>query len=286
MNLEHVQTYLAVLRCEGFREAARQLGISQPTVTQHIKKLEECVGQTLILRERTGCLPAPGSEVFIRHAQAMVRLAERARLSLAQPGLTIGAASNIGIYVLQPPFRAFSDQCGASTRLDMVIERNDIILEKLESGEVDVAALEWWDERSGFSAEIWREEPAVVIVPPDHRWAGRAMIEPEDLIGQAMIGGEAHTGTGRMLRRHLGALAERLSIRCNLGSTEAVKAAVKAGLGISVVMASSVEDDIATGRLATVALNSANLCKELYVIHPSGLPQDSLAVRFARHLRA
>lgn len=285
MNLEHIQTYLAVLDAGGFREAARQLGISQPTVTLHIKKLEESVGQTLVLRERSGCLPAPGSEDFIRHAQGLIRLAERARLSLKRPGLTIGAASNVGIYILQPYFRSFSDCLGENIRLDMVIERNDRILEKLETGEVDLAALEWWDERSGFTSTVWREEPAVVIVAPDHPWAERDSIHPDELVGQMMIGGEAHTGTGRMLRRHLGDIAEQLTVGRNLGSTEAVKAAVRAGLGISIVLASSVVDEVAAKHLASLPLAGVHLSKALHVIRPSGLSDESLAARFAHHLR-
>lgn len=284
MNLEHIRTYLTVLHSGGFRDAARQLGISQPTVTLHIKKLEDSVGQTLIVRERAGCFPAPGSEAFVRYAEGLVRLAERARLSLQQPHLTIGAAGNLGIYLLQPYFRSFADQQREVARLDMVIDRNDRILDKLESGEVDVAALEWWDDRRGFVATVWREEPAVVIVPSDHPWAGLASIRPVDLVGEPMIGGEAHTGTGRMLRNCLGDIAERLTIRCNLGSTEAVKSAVRAGLGISIVLEASVSDELAAKHLVSVPLNGVRLAKRLYVARSSSLPSNGLAARFAQHL--
>ena len=284
MNLEHVQTYLAVLQTGSFRAAARRLEISQPTVTLHIKKLEDSLGQTLIIRERGGCLPAPGSESFVRHAQGIVRLAERARLSLRQPQLTIGAAGNLGIYLLQPYFRSFADRQGQAARLEMVIDRNDRIVDRLESGEVDVATLEWWDDRDGYVAKVWREEPAIVIVSPEHRWAGRSSIRPADLVGEPLIGGEPCTGTGRMLRHHLGDIASRLQITCNLGSTEAVKSAVRAGLGISVVLKAAVEDELAARHLVGVPLNGVSLAKQLYVIRPSGLPGDSLAAKFAQHL--
>lgn len=215
----------------------------------------------------------------------MVNIAERARLSLQRPSLTIGSASNLGIYLLQPHFRSFFDLRGNDARLEMIIDRNDCIIEKLEHSEVDVATLEWWDHREGYLAHVWRDEAVVVIAPPGHPLTRRKSVEPADLVRHPIIGGEAHTGTGRILRRHLGALADQLSIRFNLGSTEAVKSAVRAGLGISMVLASSVEDEIAAGCLESIQLKGVKMTKQLYVVHPSGLPQGHLAVQFASSLR-
>jgi len=280
MNLEHIETYLAVIRLGGFRDAAKQLGISQPTVTQHIKKLEETVGSTLVVRDRAGCVPAPNTEAFIEHAQALVNLATKARQALRRPKLTIGAASNIGIYMLQPHFRRFSELYGRRLELGMLIERNDVIARKLELGEIDVGIMEWWDSRPGFSAHCWRKEEMVVIVPPDHPWAGSTGISKTDLIGQTMIGGEAHTGTGRILRQRLGDICDQLTVSMNLGSTEAVKNAVRAGLGISVVLASAVAEEAAAGHLASIPLKDAKLSKDIFVIHRKGLPDDSFSVRF------
>lgn len=280
MNLEHIETYLAVIRAGGFREAGKQLGISQPTVTQHIKKLEEAVGATLIVRDRAGCIPAPNTETFIQHAESLVKLAAKARQALRRPKLSIGAASNIGIYLMQPYFQRFSQLYDRRLDLDMVIDRNDVIARKLETGEVDVGAMEWWDDRQGFVARSWRKEPMVVIVPPTHPWASQKAISKADLVGQPMIGGEPHTGTGRILRQSLGDIAGQLTVAMNLGSTEAVKNAVRAGLGMSIVLASSVADEVTEGHLVAVPIKDAKLAKELFIIHRRGLPGDSFTVRF------
>jgi DNA-binding transcriptional LysR family regulator len=269
MNLEHIETYLTVIRTGGFRAAGKELGVAQPTVTQHIRKLEEAVGATLVVRDRTGCVPAPNTEMFIQHAEALVALADKARQALRRPRLTIGAASNIGIYMLQPSFRRFSEEFGRRLDLNMVIDRNDVIAQRMETGELDVGAMEWWDGRQGF-------------VAPDHPWANRDGIMKGDLVGQPIIGGEAHTGTGRALRRCLGDLAQRLTVDMNLGSTEAVKNAVRSGLGISIVLASAVSEEVAEGHLAQVPILDAALSKDLFLIHRRGLPGDSPAVRFAR----
>lgn len=284
MNLDHIETYLEVIRTGSFRDAAKHLRISQPTVTQHIKKLEMALGATLVVRDRAGCVPAPNTDLFIQHAEGLIRLAVKARQALKSPRLSIGASSNIGIYMLQPYFQRFSQVYGRRLLLDMVIDRNDVIAQKLESGEVDVAAMEWWDGRQGYSAHTWKMEPMIVIVSLQHPWAKGGAISKSDLIGQPFIGGEGRTGTGRALRQCLGDLAGKLNVEMTLGSTEAVKNAVRAGLGISIVLASTVAEEVADGHLATVPVSDATLAKELFLIHRRGLPSDSFTVRFLNSL--
>lgn len=284
LDLGQLETYLTLLRTGGFHETARQLGVSQSTVTQHIQKLEVTVGAALVVRSRSGCAPAPNTEPFARHAAALLRLASKTRRVLRRPVLTVGAASNIGIYILQPHLRRFRQLHGEGLDLEVVIDRNDVIADRLESGEIDLGAMEWWDDRRGLVARRWRKEPMVVIAPPDHPWARRKSITRRELVGQPMIGGEPHTGTGRILRRCLGAIADRLTIELTLNSTEAVKNAVRAGLGISIVLASAVAEEVEDRRLVVVPLEDASMAKELLLVHGATLPGRGHAARFVEML--
>ena len=72
----------------------------------------------------------------------------------------------------------------------------------------------------------------------------------------------------------------------SLGSTAAVKAAVKAGLGISLVLRETAREEVAAGTLVALPLTGVHLAKRLYVAHPAGLPEGSAALRFARSLTA
>ena len=284
MNLEHVRSYLALLRTGNYHRAAKQLGIAQPTVSQHIRKLEKSLGATLIIRDRNGCGIAPRTEAFARYAKALVRLADKARNSLSRPPMTVGASTNVGTYLLQPLFKDFYDENRESLNLDLVIDRNDRIADLLEGDEIDVAVMEWWDNRAGFMFLPWKREPLVVIVPPSHPWGTRDSITPEDLTRERIVGGEPATGTGRILRETLGDLMSGLHVAFTLGSTEAVKNAVQAGLGISMVLASSVHDEVQSGALKSLEIEGIRLEKELVVVHRRGLPADSVVVRFTEKL--
>ncbi len=281
LNLAHTRSFLAVIDGRGFRAAARALNLSPSTVVDHINQLEAELAAPLLVRRRGGIAPTPQGEAFLPLARALLATAERAREVVAGFPLRIAAASNIGTYLLQSTLASFTatDPCPT----ELWIGGNPKVAERLDGRQADVGLMEWWDDRPGFLARIWRREPLVVIVDPDHPWARRTEVEASDLIGVRILGGEAGTGTGTLLRHALGALADRIETVNGLGSTEAVKRAVRAGLGISLVLASSVTDEVAAGDLVALPLTGAAIIKDLRLIVPDPLPAGSPAARFAAY---
>jgi len=168
--------------------------------------------------------------------------------------------------------------------LQIAIGSNNRIAEQLQNFEIDVAIMEWWDPRPGFTATVWHREELQVIVPPDHPWAGRTSIPRNWLCGQALLGGEAGSGTGRLLQSYFGDDARNIGIAMQLGSTEAVKHAVRAGLGISLVMAAAVTDENRDGSLRAIPLEGGALHKDLYVISREDLLPDAPARHFCEFL--
>lgn len=284
LNLTLVRSFLAVVQTRSFQDAAQRLAVAQPTVSQHIQKLEEQLGGQLFLRSRSGCIPTRAAKAFLPYAESLLRLNERALAAVHGAHVRIGASSNIGIYLLQPYLKRFLERQDAGS-FDLLIDRNPTIADKLEIGELDIALMEWWDQRPGLSACVWKQEPLVLIVPPGHTWAQRHGITRDELRTTALLGGEAGTGTGRLLLNYFGSAELLPSISMQLGSTEAVKQAVKAGLGISLVFASAVIEEIQTGSLAVVPLMEPGLHKELWLIwrqQGNGSVKDSPA--FIRHV--
>jgi DNA-binding transcriptional LysR family regulator len=285
LNLNHIKSYLALLQTGNYHKAAVRQGLAQSTISQHIRKLEKALNTTLIIRNRNGCTMAPRTEAFARYAAALNRLADRAWQTLRNPTLTVGASTNIGTYLLQPMFKDFYDMNGESLNLELVIDRNDRIANLLERDEVDLAVMEWWDNRSGFVSQPWKMESLVVIAPPDHPWGKRDSIQAEELLEENMIGGESASGTGRLLRETFGDLVSKFQNQFSLGNTEAVKKAVRAGLGISIVLHSSVKEEILNGTLKAVRINGTCIEKKLMAIHRRGLPANSSIAKFVEKLR-
>lgn len=284
LNLVLVQAFVAVAEEGGFHAGARRLDRSQPTVSQQVRKLEAALGRRLIARGRAGCALTEDGRMLLPYARSLLAVVARARGALNDRRLAVAAASNIGIYILPPLLRRFSDGGWAPAPVQLAIDSNPAVAERLVHGEADAAVMEWWDGRPGFEARPWRREPLCVIVPPNHPWAALDAIDRTRLLDEPMIGGEPGTGTGRILARVFGDQARRLPIAQSLGSTEAVKQAVKAGLGISLTMAAAVEAEVGAGTLVALPLRDAPMVKELYVVVPEDLPPTAPAARFAAHL--
>jgi DNA-binding transcriptional LysR family regulator len=286
VNLEQIATYLTVLQTGSFHEAARRLGISQASVSQQVRKLERTAGAQLVVRDRSGCRPAARTGEFIRYATAMLALSERASRAFRRPLVSVGAASNIGVYLLPSLHRQFVEQFGDSAELSPTLGDNRAIADLLDTDAIDVALMEWWDNRSGFEARVWREEELVVIVGSNHTWTSRNAVELTELAEQPLIGGEAYSGTATLLRSHPRPSTKPLHIAMNLGSTEAVKQAVRQGLGVSIVLAATVRDEVRHGHLHTLRITGAPLRKQLLVIHRPNLLPDGPVTAFVNIVRA
>lgn len=265
LNLAWVRTFLALVEYKSFRAAADQLQLAQPTVSQQLRKLEEQLGVVLLTRSRLGCAPTPAAVAFIPYAESLVRIHQRAVVAVQRGEQRIGASSNVGIYLLQPYVRTYLDGRDSAS-FDIAIDRNPAIAQKLSNSEIDVAVMEWWDRRPGFHWKEWRREPLVVIVPPAHQLASRREICKDELATLELLGGEPGTGTGRLLDAYFapGEPRPRVS-QSQLGSTEAVKQAVKADLGVSLVLRSAVTEEVASSSLRAIPVKP-EIKKDIFVV--------------------
>jgi DNA-binding transcriptional LysR family regulator len=272
------------VRARGFRAAARARGLSQGAISQHIAALEALLGAKLITRRRDGSIPTAAGLALAPHAESLLRVNGRAIAAVHAEHATIGASSNIGVYLLPPYVKSFMDAHPEEPRVEMTIHSNPVIVGKLDAGEIDVAAMEWWDHRPGYVARVWRREELVVIVAPNHPWSGLPFVSKTMLRDAVILGGEPGTGTGRLLARYLGELAPYVRTHMRLESTEAVKRWVRAGVGVSIVLAGTVVEECARGMLRAIPLEGEPITKELFVIWRDSLAPQSASRRFAQQL--
>lgn len=276
LDLTLVEAYLAVVDGGGFRAAASRLGRAQPTISQQVVRLERSLGVSLVRRSRGGCVPTAEGARFTPLARRALEVARRARATISGDGrLVVGAATNPAIYLLLRLLDP-STELRVGTNLDA--------LAQLEAGEVDVAVTEWWDDRAGYEAVAWRVEPMVGIVAPGHRWARRCQVPLDAFLAEPMIGGEPGTGTGRLLSAALGPGAPPPHILRQMGSIEGVKRAVAAGLGVSIVLACAVHDEVAAGSLCTLRFENKPIHWSFFAVIGRDVPATALGRTFVARL--
>lgn len=278
LNLTHIRSFLAVIDARGVRAAAKMLDLAPSTIVEHLRQLEAHLAAPLLHRRSGSALPTVQGSQFLPYARALVSTAKQAHELLHRPRLRIAAASNVGIYLLPGPIADFRRRFGIE--VEVWIGSNPQVATRVELGEADLAAMEWWDDRPGLIGKAWLREPLVVIVPPGHRLARFESVSLDDLAGEALLGGEPGSGTGRVLREQLGPAADHLTIVPGFGSTEAVKRAVQAGLGISIVLQAAVADEVASNRLSALPFKGLSLAKDIMFVTSPHHGEMSPVARF------
>ncbi|AEG94129.1 LysR family transcriptional regulator [Ramlibacter tataouinensis] len=280
LNIEQINTFVAVVDANSFLGAAERLGLAPPTVSQHIRKLEEALGKQLLQRSRSECKLTVEGERFLPHARALLALESRARGALSTQTLNIAASSNIGAYHLPGLLKRFADLFSPEERpaVEVSVGRNSEVQEQVRTGMAQIGLVEWVQPRPGLSSFKWGSEKMVVIVPPGHPWERKREVSPEQLFRTPMVAGEPGTGTATLLRDLFGSLVGDLATTMSLGSTEAVKRAVMAGLGVSLVMESAVRLETEQGWLVALPLGGAKVEKTLHAM----VPDDTLGLDMPR----
>jgi DNA-binding transcriptional LysR family regulator len=240
ITLHRLELFLAVLDTGGVTRAAQAQRISQPAVSEHLRGLEAYFGVPLLERSGRGVRPTAAAralEPFARQAVQAVRQAERTAnelLEVQAGSLVVGASSTPGTYVLPGLLGRFHAR-HPGVVLTLRIENSRTIERWVTEGEVDLGVIGEFPLVPGLTATPWIEDRLVLIVPRRHRLASRRTVPPTRLAGEALIVREEGSSTQRVAARYLVERGASLRPAMALGSTEAIREAVAAGLGVAIV---------------------------------------------------
>ncbi len=157
------------------------------------------------------------------------------------------------------------------TAEDVETGNTDSLVERLLRGELDLAIVSDPVEPKDCVVEPWLRDELALIVPPGHRWAAREAVAPEELLSEPFIMREAGSGTRRMLERYLephGWSLEDLTVALTLGSTEAVKAGVEAGAGVSIVSRLALKAELAADALRAIPIRGLEMSRTFNLVYP------------------
>jgi DNA-binding transcriptional LysR family regulator len=285
LNLHHLRVFASVAEQGGFTRAAAALRLSQPAVSKAVQELERSTGVPLFERAgRASRLTAAGAALFARARElfAVEESAEeelRTLRGLEAGVLRVGASTTVATYLLPPYLARFrAEHPGVTLRVASANTR--AIARALLERRLDIALVEGPVTHARIAVTPWREDELVVITPPAHRWATRQRIRLQDLAGEPFLVREPGSGTRKVAERALAEHGVALTVVMQLASTEAIKQAVAAGLGLAIVSRFAIADQLALGRLAAVAVRGAALHRPLSELRLIGRAPSPAAVAF------
>lgn len=289
LNLHLLRIYTAVVEHNNFSRAADALYMSQPAVSKAVRELERQIGLDLLDRSHRRLALTEAGRVLHLHAQRLFAVEQAAEAALEQlqglerGQLALGASQTIGTYLLPPLLGQFHQQY-PGIRLSLEIANTQAVLEALHMQELDFAVVEGPVNHEEFTVTRWRNDRLVVILPPDHHLIGQQSVALEQLAAEPYVQRESGSGTRMIVERVFQNRGLELNVAIELSSNQAVKQAVSAGLGISIVSIATIALEAATNSLAIMEVSESGFIRSLSQVMLREKPVSPAAAAFSQLL--
>jgi molybdate transport repressor ModE-like protein len=279
LSVRQLEVFVALVDHGSFTRAAKHLKLSQSTVSGHIAELERRLGVRLVERDRGGARPTAAGKAFLRPARETLRAELNTRRAIADMTgllsgvLVVGGSTIPSSYVLPVIFARFhAAYPGVSLRLSTGDSR--VILDRVTTGEVEVGLVGERPRRSRLTAQVLGRDELILVASPQHELAGRRSVAMADVLSQPLVTREEGSGTRSAAEKALvAALGKRdlpeLPIACEVGSTEAMKAAVAAGLGWAFISNLAVKEEMTVGSLVRIPLKGFSVVRSFHLVSRS-----------------
>lgn len=277
-----------LIKVRNFSRTAENLLLTQPTVSSHIKNLEQELGVRLVDRLGKRVIPTEAGEILYRHGMRLLEERDRARQEIdglngnVSGTLSIGGSTIPGAYILPRLIGDFRKKYPAiSIRLS--IDDTARVTEAVLNGDLCIGVVGAKVSDPFLTTHTFLRDELVVAVPADHRWAGKRTVDIDALRKEPFILREQGSGTLRIMAERLesaGLLLEQMNTIAVMGSSDAVRQAVKAGLGVSILSSRALEDDISAGRISIVRIKGVAMERTFSVILLKGRSRSPLCKAF------
>ncbi len=271
LTLRQLQVFTAICRSGGVTSAADAIGLSQSAASQALAELESALegplfdraGRKLQLNERGHALLPRATELLERAEEIETTL--RRHGSTAETLVRLAASLTVGSYLLPPLIGAHLAR-QEQTRVELQVENTGMVIAAVAAFQADAGFIEGPCEHPDLRVLPWREDELIVIAPSDHPLAHKRRLQPQDLQGAAWVLRERGSGTREVFDRAAESQGIAIHTRMELGHTEAVMRAVRAGAGLGCLSRFVVEDAVQRGELAALRTPFLNLRRPLHAV--------------------
>ncbi|OPX97956.1 MAG: HTH-type transcriptional activator CmpR [Syntrophorhabdus sp. PtaB.Bin006] len=282
MDLRRLETFVKIAELKSFTKAAQELYLTQPTVSKQVVDLERYFGVRLIDRTKRNVALTRAGEILAGYGKDFLALrkemidAMEAFKGLKKGLVAVGASNIPGVYILPQALKTFRERYDG-IQIKLIVSDSKDIMDKMEQGEIDVGFVGAKNETKKLEYKRLIDDTLVIIAPPDYPDS----ITPHSLKDYPFIMREQGSGTRNSFQSALKKmgmnLVADLRIVAELTDTEAIKEAVKNGMGISCISQRAVSNDIANGQLKIMTIEGMrDLKRSFYVVTRKGrtlLPQ-------------
>jgi DNA-binding transcriptional LysR family regulator len=284
LTLRQLKVFESVARQLNYTRAARELHLTQPAVSMQIKQLEESLGVALF--EQLGKrihLTEAGQEVLTYARSINQQLDELEGILDRMKGLSGGrlriSVATTANYFIPTLLGTFSRRYPDVT-VTLDVTNRETLLRQISENSVDLAIMGQPPAGLDVEAQAFMENPLVIVAPPDHPLASQKKIPLTRLQDEVFLVREPGSGTRIAMERFFSERNMRLKTGMEVGSNEAIKQSVQAGIGLGLLSRATIEQELALKRLAVLDVAEFPIMRHWYVVHRKGKRLSAAAEAF------
>jgi DNA-binding transcriptional LysR family regulator len=273
MDLWQLHVFCRVVEAKSFSKAAALVHLSQPTVSSHVQDLEAHFGCRLIDRLSRQAVPTQAGRLLHSYARRLLSLRDETETAMAEHQgrmrgtLVIGGSTIPGGYLLPETIGIFKRRY-PEISVTLRIDDTSGIVGGILAGTLEMGVVGAEVKNRSLSQEKVLNDRMRLIVPAGHPWAIKKRVPLAALLTEPFIVRERGSGTLQSIQESLSKIGrglDELNIVAEMGSTEAIRQAIKNRVGVSILSTLAVDNDLASGQLKALAVDGVDLTRSFYL---------------------
>ena len=270
-TLKQIQTFMEVARQGSVSKAAERLFVTQPAVSMQIRQLEDAFGLALVEPVGRNIGLTHAGEAFMAHAIAAMgklkdleaNMAEFVGLKKGRIDLAVVSTAKYFIPMLLVRFGRLFEGIDVQLRID----NRENILGMLARNEVDLVVMGRAPAQLDCQATPFASNPLSILAPPDHVLTRRKKLPFSALAEHGFVVREEGSGTRAAMERLFAQHKVPIHVVMEMPSSETIKQAVMAGMGLSFLSLRTVRHELASGHIALLDVEGLPSVGQWYVTH-------------------
>lgn len=276
MDLDQLKLFVDIVRVQSFTKVAELNYVTQPAVSLSIQKLEDELGVKLLERTTRRVLVTEEGRILHEYARDILEKVREARSVLNERQnkmvgtLSLATVHSVGLHELPVYLKEYIRRC-PEVNIHIEYRLAEAVLQSVAEGDADLGIVAYPPEtRPNLELIPFFEDEMVIICNPNHPLADRERVPLAGLDGQAMIAFESELPTRRAIDQILRDHGIRVDVKMECDNIEILKKMVEVGLGIALVPAFSVRDDLLHGTLCSLEIADHRIKRPLAIAHRKG----------------
>jgi DNA-binding transcriptional LysR family regulator len=271
MNLTQLSLFRDIARELSFVKVAQQNHISQPAVSVHIKKLEHELGKKLLTRTPHNIQLTPEGAVILADVKQILYLCDNLKISsnyqqeTMEGNIRIAAIHSFGMYEIGDFLSTFMKSY-PKIHIHLEFRRSDEIYSLLLTERIDIGVVAYPEKRTRIEAVPLGQDELVLIVDKTHPLWDKKTIKLEQIHNEPFVAFEEGIPTREAIDQILNEKGINIDIRMTNDNIYTLKKVVAAGIGVSIVPTSAVDEEVQSGLLRRIKIRDIDLHRPLSLL--------------------